>query len=75
MNSWLYLFAKFTSEAILVELFALCIAIIILAIVEDRWIGSKFWALKPLRLTGRVSYGIYLAVEKPCARLRKRLNA
>ena len=42
------------------EVFAVCVAIIILAIVEQRWIGSKFWALKPLRLTGRVSYGIYL---------------
>ncbi|MEP6626287.1 MAG: acyltransferase, partial [Acidimicrobiia bacterium] len=42
------------------ELFAACVAIIILAIVEQRWIGSKFWALKPLRVTGRVSYGIYL---------------
>lgn len=42
------------------ELFAVCVAIIILAIVEQRWIGSKFWALQPLRMTGRVSYGIYL---------------
>ncbi|MGZ4734220.1 MAG: acyltransferase family protein [Acidimicrobiia bacterium] len=42
------------------ELFSVSVAIVILAIVEGRWIGSRFWALTPLRLTGRVSYGIYL---------------
>lgn len=60
---WLYAVGNAYSKLVNyggLELFALCIAIIILAIVEDRWIGSKFWALKPLRLTGRVSYGIYL---------------
>jgi peptidoglycan/LPS O-acetylase OafA/YrhL len=42
------------------ELFSVCVAIVILALVEQRWIGSKFWTMRPLRLTGRVSYGIYL---------------
>jgi peptidoglycan/LPS O-acetylase OafA/YrhL len=60
---WLFLIGSAFSKVVNyggLELFGVSVAFIILAIVEQRWIGSKLFAFGPLRLVGRVSYGIYL---------------
>lgn len=41
-------------------LVGILVAIVILAVVDGRWWGSRVLAIPPLRLVGRVSYGLYL---------------
>lgn len=41
-------------------LFALLVAVVVLAAVDGRWPGCRVLELGPLRLVGRVSYGLYL---------------
>ncbi len=40
--------------------FALATAALILATVETDWVGNRFLSVQPLRMVGRVSYGLYL---------------
>ncbi len=42
------------------DVIALATALLILAIVDGRWIGNRLLSVSPLRLIGRVSYGLYL---------------
>jgi peptidoglycan/LPS O-acetylase OafA/YrhL len=42
------------------DLVALSCAVLILAAVDSRWPGNRVLELSPLRLLGRVSYGLYL---------------
>jgi peptidoglycan/LPS O-acetylase OafA/YrhL len=42
------------------DLFALAAVVVILATVDSRWLGNRVLELAPLRLVGRVSYGLYL---------------
>ncbi len=41
-------------------LVAVLVGVIILAAVDGRWFGARILAIPPLRLIGRVSYGLYL---------------
>jgi peptidoglycan/LPS O-acetylase OafA/YrhL len=41
-------------------LVAACVAIVILAVADGRWIGRRALEFAPLRGVGRVSYGLYL---------------
>lgn len=40
--------------------FAVAVAIVLLAILDTEWVGSRFLSLAPLRAVGRVSYGLYV---------------
>jgi peptidoglycan/LPS O-acetylase OafA/YrhL len=40
--------------------FAFAVATLILATIESQWAGNRLLSVVPLRLTGRVSYGLYL---------------
>ena len=39
---------------------ALGVGCMVLAIAEGSWRGARFFSLKPLRIVGKVSYGLYL---------------
>jgi peptidoglycan/LPS O-acetylase OafA/YrhL len=39
---------------------AFAVAVVVLAVVDGRWIGTRVLSFGPLRLIGRVSYGLYL---------------
>jgi len=41
-------------------LVAVAVAVVVLAVVDGRWSGTRVLAVAPLRLIGRVSYGLYL---------------
>ena len=41
-------------------LFAVAVAVVLLAILETNWIVNRFLNLRPLRAVGRVSYGLYI---------------
>ena len=42
------------------DVVAIAAAVVILAAVDTQWIAKRFLELRPLRLVGRVSYGLYL---------------
>ena len=42
------------------DLIAVAAAALILAAVDGRWIGNRVLSTRPLRLVGKVSYGLYL---------------
>jgi len=41
-------------------LVAIVVAVLVLAAVDGRWKGNRLLSIGPLRLVGRVSYGLYL---------------
>jgi peptidoglycan/LPS O-acetylase OafA/YrhL len=41
-------------------LFALAVAMVIVAILDGRWAASRVLSVRPLRVIGKVSYGLYL---------------
>lgn len=59
-----FLVANRTSDEFLYRggwtLVAIAVAIMILAILESNWIVNRVLAFGPLRLVGRVSYGLYI---------------
>ena len=42
------------------DVIAVAAAVVILAAVDTQWVGKRLLELPPLRLVGRVSYGLYL---------------
>ncbi len=40
--------------------FAALVAVVVIAVLDTDWFGARVFRLRPLRLLGRVSYGLYL---------------
>ena len=57
--------ARYTTQSVFLynggfTLFAVATAVVIVATVERAWLVNRFFEARPMRLLGRVSYGIYL---------------